>query len=138
MTAEHGTILDIDTSDAIEPQAVEAGEYKVRITGFRKDNEGNIVRTSQNGNKYFITVFDIPDEPASKGLSHILSVPTEDMDPKRLNGVKWQLELLKRAFGLTEINFDSMIGREGYAMLTLDNDPEYGEQNRIQKFIVGA
>jgi hypothetical protein len=73
-----------------------------------------------------------------RALSHILSVPTEDMDPKRLNGVKWQLELLKRAFGLTEINFDSMIGREGYAMLTLDNDPEYGEQNRIQKFIVGA
>jgi len=135
---ENGTILDIDTSDAVEPQAVEPGEYKIRITGFRKDNEGKIVRESANGGRYFIVTFDIPDEEFSKGLSSIFSVPTADMEPKRANGVKWQLELFKRAFNLDELNFDAMIGREGYALLTLVDSEEYGEQNNIKKFIAGA
>lgn len=138
MTEEHGTILDIDTSDAVEPQAVEAGEYKVRCTGFRKDGEGNIVREGNSGNKYFIMTLDIPDEPASKGLSTIFSVPTDQMDPKQLNNCKWRLEVLKKAFGIQQINFDAMIGLEAYAMLSVRNDPQYGEQNEVQKFIAGA
>lgn len=132
------TILDIDTSNAQEPTVVEDGEYKVRITGFRKDGEGNIVRTSEKGNKFFILTFDIPDEEASKGFSQIFSVPTEDMEPKRLNSVKWELECLKRAFNLDEINFSTMIGREGYALLRKVEDPEYGPQNKISKLITGA
>ena len=132
------SILDIDTSDAQEPTVVEDGEYKVRITGFRKDQEGKIVRTSDKGNKYFILSMDIPDEAASRGFSHIMSVPTDDMEAKRLNSVKWELECFKRAFGLTEINFTTMVGREGYALLRKVSDPEYGEQNKVSKFIAGA
>ena len=138
MVDEHGSILDIDTSDAIEPQAVEAGEYRVRCTGFRKDNDGNIVREGQSGNKYFIMTLDIPDEPASKGLSAIYSVPGPNDDPKQVNNKKWRLETLKRAFGVSEINFDALIGMEAFAMLSVKSDPEYGEQNEVQKFIAGA
>lgn len=138
MSKEYGTILDVDTSDAIEPQAVEEGEYKIRITGFRKDSDGNIVRTAESGNKYFIVVFDIPDIAASKGLSQIYSVPTADMEPKQLNSSKWALESFKRCFGVSEINFDALIGREGYAILGLKNDPEYGEQNVVKKLVVPA
>ena len=105
------SILDINTDDAVEPSVVEAGqEYQVRITGFKKDNDGNIVRTSEKGNRYFIITLDIPKEPTSKGFSHIFSVPTEDMEPKRMNSCKWDLDCFKRAFGLAEINFNTMIG----------------------------
>ncbi len=135
---ENSTLLDIDTSDAQEPAAVEDGEYKIRITGQRKDQEGVIVRTSQKGNSFFIITFDLPEEPLSKGLSQIFSVPTEDMEPKRINAIKWQLECFKRAFNLTELNFDAMIGKEGYALLRKTFSEEYGEQNDVKKFITGA
>lgn len=135
---DNSTLLDIDTSDAHEPSAVDDGEYKIRITGQRKSQEGAVVRTSQKGNSFFIITFDLPEEPLSKGLSQIFSVPTEDMEPKRVNAVKWQLECFKRAFNLSEINFDSMIGKEGYALLRKTFSEEYGEQNEVKKFITGA
>ena len=130
--------IDIDTSDAKEPAAVEPGEYKIRITGFRKDAEKKIVRTSDKGNRYFIVTFDIPSEEFSKGLSNIFSLPTDEMDAKQKNAVKWRLEVFKRAFNLTELKFDSMIGREGYAILNKTFDEQYGEQNNITNFIAGA
>lgn len=133
------SILDIDTSSAIEPACVEDGEYKIRITGFKKDNDGKIVRTkSETGNKFFIVNFDIPTEAASKNFSKIFSVPVEGMDAKRLNGVKWDLECLKRAFNLTELNFNEMVGKEGYAILRKTSSEQYGEQNDVVKFIIGA
>ena len=133
------SILDIDTSSAIEPACVEDGEYKIRITGFKKDNDGKIVRTKvETGNKFFIVNFDIPDEAASRNFSKIFSVPVEGMDAKRLNGVKWDLECLKRAFNLTELNFNEMVGKEGYAILRKSHSEQYGDQNEIVKFIIGA
>lgn len=133
------SILDIDTGDAVEPICVEDGEYKIRITGFKKDKDGKIVRTkTETGNKFFIVNFDIPYEASSKNFSKIFSVPVEGMDAKKLNGVKWDLECLKRAFNLTELNFNEMVGREGYAILRKVSSEQYGEQNDIVKFIIGA
>lgn len=131
-------VVDIDTSNAQEPTIVEPGEYKIRITGFRKDNDKKIIRTSDAGNRYFIVVFDIPAEEFSKSFTHLLSLPSEDMDAKRLNSVKWNLELFKRAFNLSEINFNSMIGKEGYALLKVTSSEDYGEQNAVAKFVAGA
>lgn len=131
------TILDIDTSDAVEPSVVMDGEYRLRITGFRKDSDGKIVRTAASGSKYFIVTFDIPTEATSKSLSKIFSIPDESMEPKRLNMCKWDLEVFKRAFKLTELNFSTMVGAEGYALLTIKQDAQYGESNEVKKFITG-
>jgi len=138
MAAMNETLLDIDTSDSQEPTTVEPGEYKIRITGFRKDNDGKIIRTSDAGNKFFIIVFDIPDEEFSKGLSKMFMVPTPEMEPKRQNAVKWDLECFKRAFGLAEINFSNMVGKEGYAILGVSHSEQYGDQNEVKKFVTGA
>lgn len=132
------SILDIDTSGAQEPTVVPDGEYKIRITGYRKDNEGCIVRTAESGSKYFIVTFDIPSEEFSKGLSKIFSIPTEDMEPKRINAIKWDLKCFKKAFGVESLNFDAMIGREGYAILYTKAADAYPESNEIRKFITGA
>jgi len=140
-TSEEATqsedFLDIDTSDAVEPTAVEDGEYKIRITGYRK-KEGKIISLDANGNKYFMINFDIPSEPASKGFSKFFGLPSDDLDAKKNNSNKWELECFKKAFGLSEINFNSMIGREAWAILTRTESQEYGAQNNIKKFITGA
>jgi len=135
--SENEDFLDIDTSDAIEPTAVEDGEYKIRITGLRK-KEGKIISIDGNGNRYFMVNFDIPSEAASKGISKFFGLPSDELDAKKNNSNKWELECFKKAFNLTEINFNSMIGREGYAILTREETQEYGAQNKIKKFITGA
>jgi len=134
---ENPTILDIDTSDACEPKAVDDGEYKLRITGQRKDAKGKVVRTSDKSDGFFIITFDIPEEPFSKGLSKIFSVPTDDMELKQINAIKWDLECFKQAFNLSDLNWDAMIGREGYGLLRKVSSEAYGEQNQIKLFITG-
>lgn len=137
-TTPQSTLIDIDTSDAREPQAVDDGEYKVRITGYNKDKDGNIIRSGDSGNRYFIVNFDIPDEEFSKGLSQIFSLPSPDTDAKRLNSIKWNLELFKRCFGVIDLDLNALIGKEGWALIVKTSDPVYGEQNKIKKFITGA
>lgn len=132
------SILDINTDDAVEPTIVEDGEYTIRITGYQRDQQKKIVRTSESGFKFFIVAFDIPSEETSKGFTHIFSVPTEDMDGKKTNEVKWRLEEFKRAFNLDELNFDKMIGAEGDALLYTKSSEEYGDQNAVRDFIAGA
>ena len=136
--AVEATLIDIDTSDAREPMAVEDGEYKIRITGYRKDNEGKIIRTSDSGNTYFIVAFDIPDQEFSKGFSKIFSLPNADTGAKRLNAIKWDLDCFKRCFGIVDLDLAAIINKEGWAMLVKKNDPVYGETNEIKKFITGA
>lgn len=133
--------LDLDTSDAQEPMCVSEGEYQIRVTGFAKDSDGNITRVAESGNKYFIVSFDIPSEEFSKSFNKFYGVPGENDDPKTRNSKAWQIKLLKKAFGLPEeggLNYVALIGREGYAMLGIKEDPEYGEQNYIKKLISGA
>jgi len=137
-SSTQSTFIDIDTSDAREPMAVDDGEYKVRITGYNKDKAGNVIRTGDTGNRYFIVNFDIPDEEYSKGFSKIFSLPNADTDAKRLNSIKWAIELFKKCFGVVDLDLNGLIGKEGWALLVKTNDPVYGEQNKISTFITGA
>lgn len=131
------TFLDIDTSDAIEPTTGEDGEHLIRITGFKKDIAGKIVRTSASGHRFFIVSLDLPNDLAAKSFSQIYSVPKEGMSAKQLNNCKWDLECFKKCFGLSELNFNEMEGKEGYALLGTKTD-SYGTQNFIKKLIAGA
>lgn len=132
------SLLDIDTSDAQEPCAVDDGEYKIRITGQFKDNQGKIVRTAESGAKYFIINLDIPSAPMAKDFSQIFSVPDDSMEPKRINAIKWDIDCFKRAFGILDLNWNTMIGKEAYALLQKTHSDKYGEQNKVKKFILGA
>ena len=133
--------LDIDTSDATEPTAVDAGEYMVSIIGFRKDGEENIIRTDKNGGKYIMPMFELPEHVSAKSFSTFIRIPdSSTMEGKALEGAKWQLEAFKRAFGVPEGGFDlnDLIGTQGYALLYKEDTDDYGEQNGIKKFIAPA
>ena len=73
------SLLDMNLGDAQEPKAVPADEeYKIRILTCRSDND-------KNGNPYLLPMFEIPDQPTSKGFTKFLRVPHGDMDAKQMN-----------------------------------------------------
>jgi len=127
---EMSTFLDIDTSDAVEPTVVGPGEYRLRIIDCT-------YARNKNGDPYLMPLFEIPDEPTSKPFSHYLGLPVDSMDDKTKNTVKWRLESFQRCFGfsLKGINISQLVGLEGWALLGVKDDPEYGEQNVIKKYI---
>lgn len=138
------SIYEMDLNDAQEPTCVSDGEYKIRCTGFRKDDEGNIVRTYHRDGfdlPYVLVMLDIPNEPASKDFTHFLALPTSEpgaMSPKDLNACKYRVKIFLEAFNMPELNFDRFQGAEAYAILTVKDNGEYGEQNVVKQFIAGA
>ena len=136
------SFLDIDTSDAVEPTCVPGDvEYKVRIIAYReKENEAGVlseVLINQNGEPYISPIFEIPSEPTSKDFNHYLPLPHNGQEKKAYERTKWRLEEFKQCFNIRAgNNARDTIGNEGYVILGLKEDPQYGEQNFIKKMIV--
>lgn len=132
------SVLDLtqhNMDSVVEPQAVDEGEYKIRLI----ECEG--VKENSSGNPYILPRFEIIDEPTSKDFTHYMALPNADMDAKQMNKTLARLKLFGEAFGIDfsrAVDFDELAGLEGWAILGNKDDAEYGPQNFIKKFIVGA
>jgi len=129
-TPQEETFLDVETGDSIEPRAEAAGENKLKIINAE-------INTDKNGHPYFFPRFEIVDKPYSKDFTKFHGLPHEDMTDKQLNAAKNGLDQFKKCFGLPEgkLSLTGMIGLEGWAILGMKEDQEYGEQNYIRKYI---
>ena len=126
------TFLDVDTSGAKEPAAVSAGEYQVQIV------EG-IMGVDKNDHNYFLPRFEILNEPYSKEFTKFFGLPHEEKSEKQKNSDKFALDSFKTCFGIKKQKFsmDDIAGLTGWVILGLGKeDPEYGVQNYIKKFIL--
>ena len=85
------TLLDVDVGDAVEPKVMPAGEEcKLRIVGAS-------ITTSDKGT-FLIPRLEVTDEPYAKEFTHVLTIPEDDMDEKRLNQCKYRLDEFYRTF----------------------------------------
>ncbi len=132
-------ILDLSKEnfeDVVEPEAVEPGEYKLRILEVKVD-------TDKNDEPYVMPRFEIVDQPTAKDFTKFLRVPHAGLDEKKMNNAKLYLKRWAECFGVDlskEIDVDELQGFEGWALLGLDpgTDSEYGPQNYVKQFIAGA
>jgi hypothetical protein len=126
------SFLDFDLNDVPALDVVPAGEeYKLRITSCE-------MKISSKGNPGIQVRLDIPSAPASKDISHWINLPDASTDEKKkirqLNQVKefclcFGLDLSRPEFG------DNLVGSTGWALLDVEEDDTYGEQNRVKRFI---
>jgi len=140
------SFLDIDFDDVVEFNAVPAGEYRVRIT------EAKIWEEDPNkGNRRALRVtLDIVDHALAKPVSHFMNLPVdptpeEQADPellkkyqRRTNMQKLSLKNFFEAFRIDPktTSIESYAGEECFAVLSVFTDDKYGEQNRVDRFIV--
>lgn len=133
------SILDLSNEDfenVVEPEAVEAGEYELKILEIKMD-------TDKNDEPYIMPRFEIKGQPTAKDFTKFLRIPHAGLDEKKLNNAKLQLKRFGTAFGIdfgAELDLDECQGLEGWALLGLDpgTDSEYGAQNFVKQFITGA
>ncbi len=129
----------IDMSDqgideSQEPHSVKPGdEHKLVIVSV---NSG----TDKNDFDYIMPKLEIIGDPYAKDFSHFLHIPDKDkMDAKTLNKAKWNFSVFAKCFGIdlsrpTDPS-DDWPGAEGYAILGVGDNEEYGEQNFVKKFV---
>jgi hypothetical protein len=133
------SILDLsgeDFENVVEPEAVEAGEYELKILEVKMD-------TDKNDEPYIMPRFEVKGQPTAKDFTKFLRIPHAELDEKKLNNAKLQLKRFGAAFGIDfsgELDLDELQGLEGWALLGLDpgTDSEYGAQNFVKQFITGA
>lgn len=139
------TIIDLtqyNEDDIQDPIAVDQGEYKIRIIDL-----GDGVRENSSGNPYIMPRFEVCDEPLAKDFSNYMGLPTETADAKTLQRNLAALKNFCKAFGISfgQLNtcfesndFNDLLGLEAWAILGKKDDPEYGPQNYIKKWVTGA
>jgi len=137
-----GSFLDLNLQDVPELTALPEGEYELRLNKLELRTVNNSAST-YNGAQFLLCSFEVPSEPTSKGISHTLFLPRDVDDEKtrnnRLRGIKTFCE----AFGIDfshglDLDEISSSAATGWALLKIEEDAEYGEQNRIRRFIVAA
>lgn len=133
------SFLDFNLNNVPELSALPDGqEYELRILECEVKNSA-VKSDGTGGNPMVITRFDVPSEPNSKGITHVMMLPTQADDEKKHNGRLRSLKMFCDAFGIeygSGISLgEEVVGRTGWAILGIEDSPEYGEQNRVRRFI---
>lgn len=129
-----GFIDGMNFDDVVEPTARPEGEYELRIVEIKQD-------TNKNGEPYILPRFEMVGEVGAKSVGRYMALPIATMDAEKLNKTKLALKRFFDALGVDAsqgIDLDSLVGETVWAMLGLEEDEEYGEQNFIKRFIAKA
>ena len=128
-------ILDVKTDDAPEFHTLPNGsEVELRIVAAE-------MRNSKAGDPMLALRMDAPIDPIAKDINHFIMLPnskdTEKQSAQKLN----RLKEFKACFKLPAtgpIAEEDMIGATGWAILAEEESEEFGKQNKVKRFIVGA
>lgn len=117
--------------DVVEPKAVAEGEYELRVVEVKQDN-------NKNGEPYILPRFEIVGEVGTKSVTRYMALPIASMDEERRNKAKLGLKRFFEAIQIdasSGVDLDTLVGESCWAMLGLEEDEEYGEQNFIRRFV---
>ena len=120
--------------DSQEPYALKDGsEVILRIIDVRLDKR-------DDDSEYYTVRMEVPSEPYSKEITDWLNVPSRNLDAKRLNTAQHKMKSFMLCFSIDTGKLTDPLedwpGQEGWAILNLTKSDQYGEQNRIAKYII--
>ena len=120
--------------DSREPYALKDGtEALLRVIEVRK------MTRPENDTEYYVVRFEVPSEAYSKDITDFLDAPSSKLDAKRLNVARQKMLHFSEAFSVDMSRpFDpteDWVGLEGWCILSLTKSDQYGEQNRISKYV---
>jgi hypothetical protein len=128
--------LDLNLDEAVDLVAVEPDEYRLVIYDAR------VGRKTPESQAYLLVRFDIPDVTNAKDVTHVMMLPDpQKEDAKQVNKRKLQIREMMDACGIDwtgQIDLNALKGAECWAILGVEESEEYGEQNRIRRFVTGS
>lgn len=116
------------------------------------DTEAKVViksasqRLDKNGNPFFMFGVGISDAAGhdaayAKDFNHMVFLPNAKDDAKQKNRKNLRLRDFMIAFGLplgSAFSLEQTIGLEAWVILGVDESEQYGDSNRIKRFIKAA
>ena len=133
------TDLEKEISNAPEPKILPKGsEVKARIVAVRSGV------SDKNNCQWYQPIFDVPDDPMVIEFNDFFWDIVDAKD--KIEDKQYQRNLnhfknFASAFGVDYSRpfswDDDLIGLEGWVILGVKKDDEYGDSNTIRKYIVG-
>ena len=130
------SFLDLNLNDVPELEVLADGEYELRVTGAELKSYSN----AKGAGQFISLSFDCPAEPNSKGIYHTLFLPNPGDDEKKRNNALRSIKYFCDAFGVDYsqgIDIEGLVGVTGWAILKTESSEDYGDQNRIRRFVTG-
>ena len=131
-----------DLESGKELTAANEGEYRLRLKDWKTDDDGKIKKFTEDDKPFIMPVFEVincEEADHTKDINHFLWLVDDWMDAKQKNNARFALREFWTALGIDyrmPIDPESAIGAECDALLIVQEDQGYGEQNRIKRFIV--
>lgn len=97
--------------------------------------------SDKNGNSGLLVRFEITDEPLAKDFIRYFTLPSAAMDEKKRESSKRGLKHFGEAFGIDfqrPFEVEELVGLEGWAILGVEANEQFGDQNYIKRFVTGA
>lgn len=133
------SFLDIPTENELPEQApASAGEHELRIIGMER-KQGN---SKKDGAPYdsINIALEVIDELDRKAIYHTIFLPKSDDAPDRRDQALRRIRYFQQAFKLpSQIDLDNLdmyAGYTGFGLLELEQNEEYGDRNRVKRFVV--
>jgi hypothetical protein len=135
MTDEYSSFLDLNLDEVPDIRTVKGGdEYRLKVASAEiKESRGE--KTA--GQKMLALRFDIVDEPDTSPVFDYMMLKSANEDEERNNQRLRRVKEFIQALGWDPaqgFNIEELVGEECFAILSEEDDPNYGKQNRIQRF----
>ena len=127
------SLLDYDVDSVPELTTMAAGAHQVKIVSAEIRQQ-----KPEKGTSSFLYLRLVPTEdPNAKDIGHVIMLPDDNKDERENNSRLRRLKEFVMAFGLQiPLDTDTMTDTVGVGVLSQEDDEEYGEQNRIRRFLV--
>lgn len=130
--------IENEINDAPEPKIMPRGsEVNIRIIAI---NEGI---SEKNNCRWYMPVFDVPNDSMVIEFNDFFwdLADRGKLDAKAAQKALYKFQKFAAAMGLDYSRpfswADDLIGLEGWAILGVQKDEEYGDKNKISKYVTG-
>jgi len=138
MSQEHESFLDIDLEGVPELTLLD-DNTEVEVKCFSAE-----VKESQAtpGSMYISLGLEVVGIPTAANIYHMLFLPKQDDEEKKklnkLRSLKGAAEIFGVSFGASGIDVAEFVGNSAWAIVGVEQSEEYGDKNKIKRFIRGA
>ena len=128
--------LETEIKNAPEPKVLPSGsEVYARIISVRSGV------SDTNDCTWHMPTFDVPDDPMVIEFNKFMwELDREKLEPKKFARALSDFQKFATCFGLDYSRpfswEDDLVGLEGWVILGIQKDPEYGDKNTIKRFVV--
>lgn len=128
--------LGVNLDEVPSQHAVPAGEYQLMLASAEVRDQ----KPDKGTGRFIMATFEILGDPDAKLITHVMMLPAADDNDRKKNNRLRNIGDFFKCFGIPSkgsVNLSAYEGNQGWAILNVEDGGEFGEQNRVKRFIVG-